>query len=161
MKRKVLKLKKNRSNKFTQGIVITNNTNELRFLFFEIDKPLNKAHFSKVIDVYLRYGCDLLIHRTGNGWHFISPTLTSVETWKEAMSELKDINRKCPMTTLRWIPNKHEGEDQIWYSNEYRIDPNNIRNNSDEFSKLLNKVFHSHFEGLVSTELKFVRYPLP
>jgi len=154
-------MKKNRSNKFTQGIVITNYTNNKRFLFFELDKPLNQAHFSRVVDVYLRFGCDVLIHRSGNGWHFISPTLLDLQEWREAIKALKDINKKCPMTTLRWIPNKYPNESEIWYNNEYRRDPNNFRRNSDEFSKLLNHVFHSRFTGLVQTELKFVRYPLP
>ena len=154
-------MKKNRSNKFTQGIVITNHTNELRFLFFEIDKPLNQAHMSKVIDVYQRFGCDLLIHRTGNGWHFLSPNLHDLQKWKEAMTQLRDINKKCPMTTLRWIPNKHPNEDQIWFTNEYRIDPNNIRRNSHELSQLLNHVFKTPFEGTITTELKMPWYPLP
>ena len=154
-------MKKNRSNKFTQGIVITNHTNNYRFLFFELDKPLNELHFSQIIDVYLRFGCDVLIHRTGNGWHFLSPTLLDLRSWKEAMKQLRDINKKCPMTTLRWIPNKYPQESEIWYHNEYRINPHNIWRNSDEFSKLLNQVFHTQFTGTVKTELKFVRYPLP
>ena len=154
-------MKKNRSNKFTQGIVITNHTNELRFLFFEIDKPLNKAHFSMVIDVYKRFGADVLIHRTGNGWHFLSPTLIDLATWKEAMNELKEINKKCPCVTMRWIPNKYPNEDRIWFNSVWRNDSNNARRNSDQFSKLLNKVFRSEFTGLVQTDLKFVRYPLP
>ena len=154
-------MKKNRSNKFTQGIVITNNTNNDRFLFFELDKPINPAHLSKVIDVYKRYGCDFIIHRTGNGLHFLSPTLISVETWKEMMSELKHINKKCPMTTLRWIPNKFPEERQIWFATEYWSDDSNIRRNSHELSTLLNKNFYSEFKGRVQTDLKFVRYPLP
>ena len=154
-------MKKNRSNKFTQGIVITNHTNNLRFLFFELDKPLNPAHVSRVIDVYKRYGSDFLLHRTGNGMHWIGLRLFTVETWKEAMKELKDINPKCPSTTLRWIPNKYPNEELIWYHNECWIDPNGCRSNSDELSKLLNHTFHSDFEGSVHTELKFVRYPLP
>ena len=77
------------------------------------------------------------------------------------MTELKEINKKCPMTTLRWLPNKYPNESEIWYTNEYRIDPNNSRRNSDEFSKLLNKIFQTHFEGTINTDLKFVRYPLP
>ena len=84
-------MKKNRSNKFTQGIVITNNTNDKRFLFFELDKPFNFEDHHKVYDVYLRFGLDLIIHRTGNGWHFLSPTLIDLETWKEAMKVLKEI----------------------------------------------------------------------
>ena len=154
-------MKKNRSNKFTQGIVITNHTNEKRFLFFEIDKPLNGIHFEKVMNVYHRFGCDVLVHRSGNGWHFLSPTLLDVETWKEAMKELKDINKKCPQTTLRWIPNKYPQESEIWYNHYDRVDPNNIGRNSDELSKLLNHTFHTSFEGTIQTELKFVRYPLP
>ncbi len=153
-------MKKNRSNKFTQGIVITNHTNNDRFLFFEIDK-INAVVFSKIIDVYQRFGCDFLVHRTGNGWHFLSPTLIDLATWKEAMSCLKEINKKCPCVTMRWIPNKYPNEDLIWYNNDSRIDSNNNRRNSDEFSKLLNKVFQTKFVGLVHTELQFVRYPLP
>ena len=154
-------MKKNRSNKFTQGIVITNNTNNLRFLFFELDKPLNPAHVSRVIDVYKRFGSSFLIHRSWNGLHFIGIRLFTVETWKEAMSELKEINKKCPQTTLRWLPNKFPMESEIWFSNECWIDPNSNRYNSDELSKLLNHTFGSDFEGSIHTDLKFVRYPLP
>ncbi len=157
----MLKMKKNRSNKFTQGIVITNNTNSDRFLFFELDKPFNSKNYHAVLDVYTRYGIDLVVHRTGNGWHFLSPTLIDIQTWKKAMKELKEINKKCPMTTLRWLPNKYPNENEVWYNNEHWIDSHNSRNNSNEFSKLLNKVFHTEFEGTIQTDLKFVRYPLP
>ncbi len=154
-------MKKNRSNKFTQGIVITNDTNDKRFLFFELDDPINPAHVSLIIDVYKRYGSPFLTHRTGHGRHFYGTRLFSVETWKEAMSELKHINKKCPMVTLRWIPNKYPNESQIWYNNEWWSDPNSLRYNSHELSLLLNHTFHSHLQGTVSTDLKFVRYPLP
>ena len=154
-------MKKNRSNKFTQGIVITNNTNNLRFLFFELDKPLNPTHFSLILDVYQRFGCDVLIHRTGNGWHFLSPTLLDIPTWKEAMSQLRHINKKCPMTTLRWIHGKYPNESEIWFTSQHRDNTHNIRRNSLELSQLLNKTFKTDFEGIIETELKFVRYPLP
>ncbi len=161
MKGKVLNLKKNRSNKYTTGLVITNKTNDQRFLFFELDKPINPDDKYGVIDVYRRYGLDLLIHRTGDGIHFISPTPIDVETWKKAMKLLKNINKKCPMTTLRWLPNKHPNEEQIWYSTEHWYHAGSNRGNSDQLSKLLNKQFNSSFEGIVDTDLKFVRYPLP
>ena len=154
-------MKKNRSNKYTQGIVITNHTNNLRFLFFELDKPLNPAHMSRVLDVYQRFGCDVLIHRTGNGWHFLSPTLLDIPTWKEAMGQLRDINKKCPMTTLRWSYGKYPNESEIWFTSEHRNNTHNIRRNSLELSQLLNKTFKTAFEGTIETELKFVRYPLP
>ncbi len=154
-------MKKNRSNKYTTGLVITNNTNDQRFLFFELDKPVDITDKEKVIDVYRHYGLDYCIHRTGDGLHFISPTLISIETWKKAMTELKEINKKCPMTTMRWLPNKYPNEDQIWFSSSDRVCSDNIRRNSDQLSKLLNKNFHSMFEGSIDTDLKFVRYPLP
>ena len=116
---------------------------------------------SKVMDVYQRFGCDLIVHRTGNGWHFLSPTLLSLRDWKEAMTELKDINPKCPQSTLRWIPNKYPNESEIWFSFEHRNNTHNIRRNSTELSQLLNKTFKTDFMGEVTTELKFVRYPLP
>ena len=154
-------LKKNRSNKYTTGLVITNNTNNNRFLFFELDNPFNQEDYDKVFGIYQSFGLDVLCHRTGNGLHFLSPTLIDVETWKEAMKELKEINKKCPMTTLRWWPNKHNFEDKIWISATFWSDPNNIRRNSNELSTLLNKTFKTDFIGTVTTDLKFVRYPLP
>ena len=162
-------MKTNRSNRFTQGIVITNNTNDKRFLFFELDHPITPEQKQKVLDVYRSFGLDVLWHRTGNGIHFLSPTLITLETWKEAIALLKDINKKCPMTTLRWLDNdgikrgewKYPFEPEIWFTNEFRSDPLNIRRNSDELSNELNQKFHSDFMGNVSTELKFVRYPLP
>ena len=153
-------MKKNRSNKFTQGIVITNDTNDKRFLFFELDNPSSKQ-LEDVKDVYRRYGLDFCYHRSGNGIHFISPTLLSVETWKEIMGKLKHINKKCPMTTLRWIPNKYPNEREVWFTSQHWCDPNNLRRNSLELSQLLNKTFKTDFEGTIQTELKFVRYPLP
>ena len=154
-------MKKNRSNKFTQGIVITNNTNDKRFLFFELDKPFSNEEKERVLSVYRLHGLDVLIHRTGSGIHFISPTLIELETWKGAMSGLKQINKKCPMTTLRWLPNKHPNEAEIWYTSDYWNVSDNHRNNSDQLCKLLNKNFKSEFIGKIQTDLKFVRYPLP
>ena len=116
---------------------------------------------SRVMDVYQRFGCDLIVHRSGNGWHFLSPTLLNLQDWKEAMKELKEINKKCPMTTLRWLPNKYPNEREIWFTFEHRNSSHNIRRNSLELSQLLNKTFKTDFEGTIETELKFVRYPLP
>ncbi len=154
-------MKKNRSNKYTTGLVITNESNNQRFLFFELDNPFNQEDYDKVFGIYQHYGLDLCCHRTGNGLHFLSPTLIDLETWKEAMKELKQINKKCPMTTLRWIHNKYPQEREIWFSATFWSDPNNIRRNSNELSCLLNKMFNTDFVGTVTTNLKFVRYPLP
>ena len=154
-------LKKNRSNKFTQGIVITNNTNNQRFFFFELDNPFNQEHYTEVCEVYRDSVMDYVNHRTKNGIHFLSPTLLDKEEWKANMNKLKHINKKCPMTTLRWLPNKHFGEREIWYTGESWNDSSNINRNSSELSMLLNKTFGTDFMGTVTTDLKFVRYPLP
>ncbi len=154
-------MKKNRSNKFTTGLVITNESNDQRFLFFELDNPFDQEEYDLVFGIYQRFGLDVLCHRTGNGLHFLSPTLLDIQTWKEAMKELKHINKKCPMTTLRWIHNKYLYERNVWYSATFWSDPNNIRRNSNELCTLLNKMFNSDFIGTITTDLKFVRYPLP
>ncbi len=104
---------------------------------------------------------DYVNHRTKNGIHFLSPTLLDKEEWKANMDKLRHINKKCPMTTLRWIPNKHYLEREIWYTGETWSDSSNINRNSSEFCMLLNKTFGTNFMGTVSTDLKFVRYPLP
>ena len=153
-------MKKNRSNKFTQGIVITNNTNDKRFLFFEIDNE-HREYLEEIKNVFRFYGLDYCYHRSGNGVHFISPTLISLETWKEVMGKLKHINKKCPMTTLRWIPNKYPNEREVWFTAGTWSDSHNLRRNSLELSQLLNKTFKTDFEGIINTDLKFVRYPLP
>ena len=153
-------MKKNRSNKFTQGLVITNDSNDKRFLFFELDIE-HWGNLEEVKNVYRSYGLDYCYHRTGHGCHFISPTLISLELWKEIMGKLKHINKKCPMTTLRWLPNKYPNEREVWFTSQHWSDDNNLRRNSLELSQLLNKTFQTDFMGVVPTELKFVRYPLP
>ena len=163
-------MKKNRSNKFTQGIVITNNTNDKRFLFFELDMisyDNNHEVFNRIIGVYQRFGLDVCRHRSYLGWHCLRPTLLDLETWKKAMAELKDINKKCPMTTLRVEPNKYPNEADIWYLYEW-YNFNSDRNNSIECINFLNKMWNIPDEELyiyrnanTHTDLKFVRYPLP
>lgn len=154
-------LKPNRHGPFTKGLAITNYSNDLRFFFFEVDLPYVSDEFQAVLDVYEHNGLDVLVHKTGNGWHFISPTLVTKEEWKHYHEILKGINKKCPMTTLRIEPNKYPQEREIWYIYDrfyYRFSD---RPNSVELSNLLNKWFKTDFKGTITTELKLVRYPLP
>lgn len=152
-------LKKNRSNKYTKGLAITNNTNDLRFPFFDIDFDFQYS-FSLVESHYRDYGYDYLIHRTGNGCHFLSPTLLTKKEWKAFHEPIKHINPKCPQTTLRWTPNKYPEEDDLWFVSKFEKFNNHYRN-SEELSNLLNGVWLSDFSGFLETDLKFVRYPLP
>ncbi len=154
--------KKNRSNRFTNGLAITNKTNDARFFFFETDRPFNKEHFDRLVDVYRHFELDVVVHRTGNGWHWLSPTLLSKKGWKTVMDNVKDINTKCPMTTLRIEPNKYPNEKDIWFTTSvwYNADQH-IYSNSIELANELNVWFKTKFRGFMNTELKFVRYPLP
>ena len=92
------------------------NRNRYRFFFFELDEPFNASHYYRVCELYRNYGLDFLVHRTGNGLHFLSPTLINRQTWKEMSNELKDINPRCPQINMRWKNNKYVEEKEIWFS---------------------------------------------
>ena len=152
--------------KKTIGLAITNYTTDQRFFLFEIDLN-SKDLIEEIKDVYRLFGLDLLIHRTGNGWHFLSVTLLSKEVWREARDKLKHINVDCPMITLRLEPNKYIQEDSVWYLFEW-FNFNHNRPNSVECVNKLNSIWPIPFSeaGIyanttVHTDLKIVNYPLP
>ena len=155
-------LKKNRNGPWTRGLAITNKTNDLRFCFFEIDKP-QSGYFFRILGIYQQFGLDVCTHRTGNGLHFISPTLVSKEAWKAFHKELKSINPKCPMTTLRIESNKYPNEAEIWFCGQWHNFALGGRC-SIELLNLLRTWFHLFCSTPAipeHTDLKFVRYPLP
>jgi len=154
-------LKKNRSDTFTQGVCITfeNDTENRRMCFFELDNT-DKRDLDRVLDNYRLFGLDCLYHRTRLGYHFLSPTVVSLDTWKQFMDNLKDLNKKCPMTTLRVQPNKYPNEDQIWYTSEILEFFNKARN-SKPMCVLLYHWFRKRFNGDLDLHPKLVRYPLP
>ncbi len=150
----------------THGLAITNYTTDLRFFLFEIDLN-SKDLIEEIKDVYRLYGLDLLIHRTGNGWHFLSVTLLSKEIWREARDKLKHINIDCPMITLRLECNKYISEDSVWYLFEW-FNFNDNRINSYECLNKLNSIWpipekylEKMYRRTVHTDLKIVPYPLP
>ena len=149
--------------KWTKGISVTNNTNDLWFFFFEIDRPFSSKTHDRINSVYNDYSLDYLNHRSGNGEHWFSPSLVTKEEYKEIRSHLKDINPMCPMWTLRYEPNKYVNEKEIWFNSSSRFYHDNILRNSIELSNLLNKWFFSipdrcKFKGTVHTDLKMVKY---
>lgn len=155
-------MKKNRSKIYTKGLCCTFNDTDKRICLFECDFEHRDA-IPYVLDVYRIFGLDVLYHRTGCGWHFISPTLVGLETWKDFHNHLKHINPKCPMTTLRIVPNKHPNEADIWYQSYYKINRDDCTfYNSIEICDLLRKWFGDiPFTGEYLTSPKIVRYPLP
>ena len=161
-------MKKNRSNRWTKGITSTLSPSDplyhhVRFFFFETDSPFNEDNHNMIVRTYEHHNLDLLIHRTGHsgGIHYISPTYVTKEEWKEYHQELKGINMKCPMTTLRWINNKYPNEDSWFTSKHYHFNLEPL-NNSPELCYLINHIWDSDFIGLAPPSIiRFVRYPLP
>ena len=161
-------MKKNRSNIFTDGICNTlKNDKNLKMVFFELDfendfnlKDFNL--FKKVKETYKKFELDYFIHTTGNGCHFLSPTLVDKIIYKKFMNELKDINTKCPMTTLRTKPNKYENEKDYFYkTTKPEKFPNNKKANCKEMCNFLNSTFNTDFEGTHKGKIIKVKYPLP
>ena len=166
-------MKKNRSNRWTRGLCCTFENSDKRICLFELDSE-HLSDLDTVLNTYSALELDVLVHRTGNGLHFLSPTMVSLETWKDFHSRLKGINPKCPMTTLRIEPNKYTNESDIWYTHEcFYNNKTPSLTNSIHISNLLNHYFSlfpfSSFLPLSpsspplssSSLLKFVRYPLP
>ncbi len=148
--------------KLTKGLVITNESNDMRFFFFELDNPIILDEYLTVCAIFQHYRLDYCMHRTGNGLHWISPTFITKEEWNQVRDSLKDINTDCPQICMRWTPNKYVNEKSVWFSNSCRNNNDNNIANSLQLSNLLNQLFKPDipFKGLVDTELQFVHYPL-
>jgi hypothetical protein len=154
-------LKPNRSSKFTTGLVNTFEGNDLKVFFFELDAD-NRDQFETLVNLYNENELDFIVHRTGGGgFHYLSPTMISKEGWKRLHNQVKDINPRCPMTTLRMQPNKHVGEELIWYNSSIVSWNAENKNNNWEMCQYLNKYFGSKFKGTGEGGIKIVRYPLP
>lgn len=151
-----------RNVRFTTGLCdILDDDRNKRLCFFEVDELGNSELYFRVCDNYRKFCLDYLVHRTMCGWHWLSPTILDVATWKEFHKNINDINKKCPMTCMRWLPDKYPDETLIWYlSMAFYHNPDYSRNNL-AMCTLLNHVFRTHFVGRQEEKLKFVRYPLP
>ena len=160
-------MKKNRSNTFTNGICNTlKNDKNLKMVFFELDLEINKllkdSNRNKVKNTYEKFELDYFIHVTGNGIHFLSPTLIDKIIYKKFMNELKDINTKCPMTCMRTKPNKYKNEKDYFFEIvEIKKFPNNKKSNCLEMCNFLNSTFNTDFEGTHKGKIIKVKYPLP
>ena len=150
----------------TKGICCTLKKNdplysEIKFFMFEIDKPFNPDHYSRLVELYDTFQLDMCVHRSLNSWHFHSPTMVKRDAWKLLHKVVEDINDRCPQICLRTEPNKWKNEKDIWQLHKayYNArDPESC--NSKEYSNLLNKWFGTHFKGEISTELNIVKYKI-
>ena len=148
--------------KLAKGLVITNESNDYRFFFFELDNPIIIDEYLRVCDVFEYYHLDYCLHRSGHGLHWISPTFITTQEWKEIRDALKDINVDCPQICMRWSPNKYVNEKLVWYVNSCRNHNDNNIANSIQLCNLLNQLFKPTipFKGLIDADLNFVHYPL-
>lgn len=154
-------MKKGRSNVYTSGVcdIVEKNRN-IRFAFFEIDETT--PDLVDTIDcVYEQFNLDVLKHRTGKGYHWLSPTEISADMRLTFRAVLSNINPECPMTTMRIEPNKHLAESTLWYlSDSAQYEENKPRNNI-RMCTLLNHVWKASFSGERHGHIEIVRYPLP
>lgn len=154
-------LKKNRSNKYTVGLCNTFKDSQLKTLFFELDKE-HLQDYNYVNGVFRKYELDYFVHITGSqGHHFLSPTLMSKGRWHYIIQELKHVNKKCPMNTLRVKPNKYYQEDYFWYQIVEQRQFDNEKVNSMQMCNYFNRIWKTQFKGEIQTELIIVNYPLP
>ncbi len=134
------------------------NYSKYRFFFFEIDNPYTDEQCQRLYELYRLFGVDFLCHRSGNGKHFISPTLITLETWSEMIAQVKDINPRCPQLNLRWKNNKYVNEKEIWFNSCVGYCNDGSKPNSYELVNLLNSFFLTEFKGNYPTVIKFNQY---
>lgn len=127
-----------------------------KLFFFEVDEKSFLLN-DEILGVYKKYNLTVLVHQTRNGYHFLSPTLISLELWKEIHQELIHLNPKCPMITLRVQGNKHPNESDYFYRYEVYNNYNRTKN-IRSVCLFLNKIFGSDLLGDLDGELQTVRY---
>lgn len=80
-----------------------------RYLFWEIDTTYEPV-FEFVKSTYEQLDLPVIIHRTMNGYHFISIKPILEPIWKTTIERLRPTNKEYPPITLRIKPNKYVGE---------------------------------------------------
>ena len=143
----------------TKGLVnqIDKDKNKKLF-FFEID-----THDIKLVDLiletYQKYQLTVLYHKSKMGYHFISPTLISLEEWKMIHKQILHINPSCPMITLRVEGNKYPNELNYFYKAGVKINCHQEKN-VKSICLFLNKVFdfEPKLGGLIEGDLQLVSY---
>ena len=143
----------------TKGLVnqIDKDKNKKLF-FFEIDTQDIKL-VDLILEVYQKYQLTVVYHKTKMGYHFISPTLISLEEWKMIHKQILHINPSCPMITLRVEGNKYPNELNYFYKAGVNINCHQEKN-VKSICLFLNKVFdfEPKLGGLIEGDLQLVSY---
>ena len=147
----------------TQGLVnqISKDRNK-KILLFETDN-FNLDEFNLILETYKKFNLNCVYHRTGSGgFHFLSNTLLNLETWKKAILQLKEINKKCPMITLRVKSGKGGiyPNENYFYKSKVKINCDDPSKNVESVSLFLNKVFdfEPKLKGTLEGDLQLVSY---
>lgn len=130
-----------------------------RYPFFELDYPELEAMginrfdaLDEVFNSYVKRHLSFWSHRSMRGAHFICVKAIPKEEFWIMMKELKHLNPKWPMITLRIKPNKYVGEKErfkegVIISETYDQELENIKT----------WVLRQHI-GLINLHYKMVRY---
>lgn len=95
-----------------------------RFFLFEWDKEhFTEDTANQIQQIVNEIDVPCWVHATGNGIHLISLVPILKSNWKKTHEKYRHINPKCPMTTLRMMPNKYRGENMIWLLSSYMFKP--------------------------------------
>lgn len=86
---------------------------DYRYLFWEIDNK-EESELDKVLAIYNYLLLPVYVHETMRGYHFISIKPVRKDVWQYAISKLRETNLSYPPITLRILPNKYEGESEVW-----------------------------------------------
>jgi len=128
---------------------------DFRYTFFELDTKKIKA-LHEVLNVYREYLGSVYVHETINGYHFYNLSLTGKNLYGIILRKLKHLNRECPMTTLRIIPNKWQNEKKYWIKDFIEV------GDSVQHSRLVNFnnwLINDHLH-MITQNYQVVRYPL-
>lgn len=84
-----------------------------RYTFFELDTK-NISSLRKVLDTFRDNLGSVYVHELIGGFHFYNLEKISKERYWKIIRGIKLMNPECPLTVLRLIPNKWEGEAKFW-----------------------------------------------
>jgi len=86
---------------------------DMRYPFFEVD---SMDYTNRILKAYEELKLPVYMHRTMNGYHFLSFVALHRDCYSEWINPLMKYNPKCPMTTLRIRANKWVREYDIFFN---------------------------------------------
>lgn len=142
-------MQKNKSGKVVKAV-----NPIFRYLFFELD-TLEENQLHQVLNTYKRYNLPVYVHRSMRGYHFLSVKPIAKELYYQAINEIKPLNPKCPLVTIRIKSNKWIDEKQVFKIGMIMTDNNG---NYDLSTAQLKTWIERQAIGLIAKHFKVLRY---